>query len=127
MCLMASDIYNSDMIELLFAYMKEVVVKQVSAILQVNYPQQSETTICYGNEDGKWIHKSFFNDTYHISMNIGFDDEHYYFCEFNVYGDYSLNKLSNDKEYNVKETDLNKWAMFVSNTLGLSLKVSSQL
>ena len=120
---MTSDIYNSDMIELLFAYMKEVVVKQVSAILQANYPQQSEITTCYGNEDGKWIHKSFFNETYHISMNMGFDDEHYYFCEFNIYSDYSLNKLD-DKEYNIQETDLNKWSYFVSDVIRLALQVS---
>lgn len=121
---MTSDIYNSDMVELLFSYMKEVVCKQVSAILQANYPQQSEMTTCYGQEDGKWIHKSFFSDKYHISMNMGFDDEHYYFCEFIVYGDYSLKKLDFNKEYEVRETDLNKWSLFCSDALRLTLEVS---
>lgn len=121
---MTSDIYNSDMVELLFAYMKTTVINQVTAIMKAaGYDQQSEMTTCYGQEDGKWIHKSFFSDKLHISMNMGFDDEHYYFCEFNIYSDHSLNKLE-DKEYVVKETDLNKWALFCSHVLRLALEVS---
>lgn len=124
MCLMCSDIYNSDMVELLYAYMKESIINQIKTIMaDTGYTGHSDIVQCFGNEDGKWIHQSFFNDNEHISVNIGFDDEHYYFCEFNVYDKWGLSKQK--EPIFIEETDLNKWVYFSNKVLQAALCLSN--
>lgn len=79
---------------LMFSYMRSNIMSSIENIMlnkHSRFTHKLETITVYGSEDGEWIHSAYvdLNNKQHefVTVNIGFDDDHKIFCEFNKYGE----------------------------------------
>lgn len=79
---------------LMFSYMRLNIMSSIENIM-LNEPSRFthklETITAYGSEDGEWIHSAYVDlnskQNEFVTVNIGFDDDHKLFCEFNKYSE----------------------------------------
>lgn len=77
---------------LMFSYMRSNIMLSINNIMlgeHSRFNNKLESIIAYGNEDGVWVHTGYTDlkskQNEFITVNIGFDDDHKMFCEFNKY------------------------------------------
>lgn len=85
---------------LMFSYMRSNIMSSIENIMlneSSRFTHKLKTITAYGSEYGEWIHSGYVDlnskQNEFITVNIGFDDDHKMFCEFNKYGELYESKL----------------------------------
>lgn len=100
---------------LMFSYMRTNILDSINNIMLGEHSRftfKSDTIEAYGDTDGEWIHTGYadLNSKHNefITVNIGFDDDHKMFCEFNKY-----TELNNESKLIKEGYSIDDWEYFV--------------